>query len=98
VIPINYLQKKGVKFESTPKCEENFQQLKEILTSEPILKIVDLDGDFVVRSYACKEGLDGFLSQKDHVVCYESRKLKEHERNYSTRDLELESIIHALKM
>jgi hypothetical protein len=32
------------------------------------------------------------------VVCYESRKLKEHERNYSTYDLELEPIVHALKM
>jgi hypothetical protein len=32
------------------------------------------------------------------MVCYESIKLKEHERNYATRDLELEAIIHALKM
>jgi hypothetical protein len=32
------------------------------------------------------------------VVCYESRKLKEHERHYSTHDLELEVIMHALKM
>jgi hypothetical protein len=32
------------------------------------------------------------------VVCYESKKLKEHERNYATHDLELTSIIHALKM
>jgi hypothetical protein len=32
------------------------------------------------------------------VICYESRKLKEHERNYATYDLELETIVHALKM
>jgi hypothetical protein len=31
-------------------------------------------------------------------VCYESRKLKEHERHYDTHDLELESIVHALNM
>jgi hypothetical protein len=30
--------------------------------------------------------------QNGHVVCYESRKLKEHERNYATHDLELEAI------
>jgi ribonuclease HI len=47
---------------------------------------------------ACKKGLGGVLTQKDHVVCYESRKLKEQERNYVAHDLELESIIHALKM
>jgi hypothetical protein len=32
------------------------------------------------------------------VICYEPRKLKEHERNYATHDLELVVIIHALKM
>jgi hypothetical protein len=32
------------------------------------------------------------------VVCYAFRKLKEHERNYATHDLELASIVHALKM
>jgi hypothetical protein len=46
---------------------------------------------------ACKEGLGGVLSQEGFVVCYESRKLKEHENNYATHDLELEKIIHALR-
>jgi hypothetical protein len=32
------------------------------------------------------------------VICYESRKLKEHERHYATHDLELEAIVHASKM
>ena len=32
------------------------------------------------------------------TVCYESRKLKEHEKNYPTHDLELAVIIRALKM
>jgi hypothetical protein len=72
--------------------------LKEILTSTPILKIVDLDEDFVVCTDACKEGLNGVLSKKDHMVYYESKKLKEHERNYATHDLELATIVHALKM
>jgi hypothetical protein len=31
-------------------------------------------------------------------VCYGSRKLKEHERLYATHDLELATIVHALKM
>jgi hypothetical protein len=38
--PITSLQKKGVKFEWTSKCEERFQQLKDILKIAPILKIV----------------------------------------------------------
>jgi hypothetical protein len=46
--PITSLQEKGVKFEWTSKCEENFQQLKEILTSAPILKIAYPNEYFVV--------------------------------------------------
>jgi hypothetical protein len=97
-IPITYLKKKGVNFEWTSKCEENFQQLKEIFTSVPILNIADLSEDFFVCTDACKEGFGGVLSQKDHMVCYESSKLKEHERIYATHDLELATIVHALKM
>ena len=36
--------------------------------------------------------------QDNLVICYESRKLKEHERNYATHDLELVAIVHALNM
>jgi hypothetical protein len=97
VSPIT-LQKKGVEFEWTSKCEESFQQLKGIFISAPILKIAYPNEDFVVCTDACKEGLGGVLSQKDHVVCYESKKLKENERNFATHDLELATIVHALKM
>jgi hypothetical protein len=45
-----------------------------------------------------KDGLGGVLTKDGHIICYESRKLKEHERNYGTHDLELTVVIHALKM
>ena len=32
------------------------------------------------------------------MVCYESQKLNKHDQNYHTHDLDLTSIIHALKM
>jgi hypothetical protein len=96
--PITSLQKKGIKFEWTTECEENFNLLKELLTSAPILNIVDPNGSFVVCTNACKEGLGGFLIQNGHAIDYESRKIKDHERNYATHDLELAAIIHALKM
>jgi hypothetical protein len=72
--------------------------LKELLTSAPILKVADPDKDFTVCVDASKEELDGVLTQEGHVICYESRKLKEHKRNYVTHDLELAAVIHALKM
>ena len=47
---------------------------------------------------ACNDGLGGVLTQEGHVIAYESRKLKIHENNYATYDLELFVVIHALKM
>jgi hypothetical protein len=95
--PITSLQKR-VKFEWSAKCEENFPCLKDLLASAPILKVADPNEDFVVCTYACKEGLGGVLMQNGHVICYESRKLKEHEINYAVHDLELATIVHALRM
>jgi hypothetical protein len=92
------LKNKGVDFVWSTKCEEFFQQLKHILTSAPVLKIVNPTKEFTMCIDACKEGLGGVLMQDNHMVSYESKKLKENERNYVTHDLELASIIHALKM
>jgi hypothetical protein len=93
--PITSLQRKGKQFHWTEGCEESFQRLKQLLTSSPILRIACKD--FIVCTDACKEGLGGVLSQNEFVICYESKKLKEHEKNYATHDLELASIVHALK-
>jgi hypothetical protein len=71
--------------------------LKQLLTSAPILRIADLNEDFVVCTNTCKEGMGGVLSQNGFVICYESRKLKENENNYATHYLELAAIVHALK-
>jgi len=96
--PITSLQKKGIKFVWSDKCQKSFQQLKTLLMIAPVLKIADLDKDFLVCTDACKEGLGGVLSQDNYVIAYESRKLKQHENNYETHDLELAAIIHVLKM
>jgi hypothetical protein len=95
--PITSLQRKGVKFQWTLDCEKSFQHLKQLLKISPILRIIDPDEDFIVCIDACNEGLGGILSQNGFVTCYESRKLKDQERNYATHDLELETIVHALR-
>jgi hypothetical protein len=96
--PITSFQNKGVKFEWSAKCEENFQCLKDLLTSATILKVLDPDEDFVVCTNACKEGLGGVLMKNGQVICYESRKLKKYEINYTTHALKLASIVHVLRM
>jgi hypothetical protein len=94
--PITSLQRKEKKFQWTEECEKSFQRLKQLLTSAPILRIANPNMDFVVCTNACKEGLGGVLNHNGFVICYEFRKLKEHENNYATHDLELEAIVHTL--
>ena len=36
--------------------------------------------------------------QANHVIFYEPLKLKDHEKNYVTHDLELSTIVHTLKL
>jgi hypothetical protein len=59
--PITSLQKKGVKFFWTAECEESLQQLKHLLTNAHVLKISNTNKEFLVCTYACKEGLGGVL-------------------------------------
>ena len=93
---ITSLQRKGKKFVWTEKCEEAFQKLKELLTSAPILVVPDPAGNFMVCTDASLEGIRAVLMQGGWVIAYESRKLKDHELNYPTHDLELAAFIHAL--
>ena len=96
--PINSLQKKGKKFDWSENCTESFNKLKHLLTTTPILKIDDPFNDFLACTDTCKEGLGKVLIQENYVIAYESRNLKDHEKNYANHDLELAAIIHALRM
>ena len=49
--PITSLQIKGVKFEWTEKCQNNFEQLKLKVTTTPILKIADPDKELCVQMH-----------------------------------------------
>ena len=56
------------------KCKDNFNKLKELLTTAPILKIADLDKYFIICTDACNEGLGRVLTQEGHAIAYQSRK------------------------
>nr|GEX62536.1 hypothetical protein [Tanacetum cinerariifolium] len=54
--------------------------------------------DFVVYCNASHKGLGAVLMQREKVIFYASRKLKIHEKNYTTHDLELGTVVFALKI
>jgi hypothetical protein len=92
------LLKKDKKFEWTDPCEASFQELKKRLVSAPVLCLPDIQKDFQVYCDTSRQGLGSVLMQNGKVVSYASRQLKHHERNYPTHDLELASVVHALKV
>jgi hypothetical protein len=96
--PIMELQKKNKKFVWTEKCAEAFRRLKELLTTTLILKVLDMDADFLVCIDTSKEGLGGVLMKDERVIAYILRKLRRHEENYMMHDLELLAIVYALKV
>ncbi|KAJ0556907.1 putative nucleotidyltransferase, Ribonuclease H [Helianthus annuus] len=98
VIPLTKLTYKSIKFEWGPKQEEAFRILKQRLTNTPILALLEGTEDFVVYCDASKLGYGCVLMQRQKVIAYASRQLKNHEENYSTHDLELGAIIFALKI
>ena len=50
----------------------------------------------MVCTDASLDGIGAVLMQDGRAIAYESRKLKNHELNYPTHDLELPAVIHAL--
>ncbi|BBH09102.1 transposable element gene [Prunus dulcis] len=87
--PLTRLTRNGVKFEWMDECEESFNELKTKLTTAPVLTLPDDSGNFVIYGDASRQGLGCVLMQLGKVIAYASTKLKKHELNYPTHDLEL---------
>ncbi|KAI3729060.1 hypothetical protein L6452_17707 [Arctium lappa] len=96
--PLTSLTRKNVNFLWTDVHEQAFQTLKKSLCEAPILSLPDGSDDFVVYSDASKMGLGCVLMQRGKVIAYASRKLKDHEKNYPTHDLELAVLVFSLKL
>ncbi|GJU12120.1 putative reverse transcriptase domain-containing protein [Tanacetum coccineum] len=92
------LTQKGIKFDWGEKEENAFQLIKQKLCSAPILALPEGSEDFVVYYDASHKGLGVVLMHREKVFAYASRQLKIHEKNYTTHDLELGSVVFALKI
>ncbi|XP_071914134.1 uncharacterized protein [Coffea arabica] len=91
------LTKKQGKYIWDVKCESSFQELKKQLTVAPVLALLNGNDSYTVYTDTSKEGLGCVLMQNRNVIAYASRKLKPHEQNYPTHDLELAAVVFALK-
>ena len=72
--------------------------MKRRLTTAPILIVLDRGQGYTVYCDASSAGQGCVLMQSGRVVAYGSRQLKNHEQNYPTHDLELATVVFALKI
>lgn len=72
--------------------------MKSRLVSAPILTLPSPGEEFVVYRDASHQGLGCVLMQNGKVIAYASRKLKKHELNYPTHDLELAAVVLVLNI
>nr|GEV75711.1 putative reverse transcriptase domain-containing protein [Tanacetum cinerariifolium] len=82
------------------KLEEKQLEDVPIVRDFPKVFPEDLPGleNFIVYCDAPHKGLGAMLMKNKKVIAYASRKLKIHEKNYTTHDLELRAMVFALKM
>lgn len=92
--PITKYLKKGVKINiKDPTYVEAFEKLKNLISSHPILRFPNFEKQFTLTTDASNYALGAVLSQEGHPVCFASRTLNNHERNYSATDKEFLAII-----
>jgi hypothetical protein len=95
--PITELLKKGTKYCWSKDCDQEFQTLKKLLTTSPVLAQPDIAKPFGVYYDASDTGLGCVIMQEGRVISYSSRQLRCHEEHYPTHDLELAVVVMALR-
>ena len=100
--PLFKLTEKDKKWLSTSECDRAFLQLKQQLTSAPILTLPHFEKPFILDVDASGEGLGAVLSQRttngyEYVIAYASRVLTKSERKYSATRREMLALIWGIK-
>ena len=89
-------------FKWDDNCQKAFDQLKELLTTAPVLGYPDDHGMFILDCDASGTGIGCTLSQiqedKEKVIAYSSKLLTKEEMNYCVTRRELLAIVHHISL
>lgn len=96
------LLKKNTPFKWNTACQTELDYLKSCLTSDPILRALDPNRDIQVATDSSIYGFGWMVTQHDddgnfYVTSYGAKSTTPAQRNYTTDDLELISVMYALK-
>ena len=99
--PLHALTCKDVTFSWNADCQLSFDNLKQKLTTPPVLAYPRFDRGFTLETDASVQGLGAVLSQvqedgKLHPVVFASRALTQPERNYGITELETLAVVWAI--
>lgn len=99
--PLYQLCEKNRRFKWTEQCQLAFDNIKEKLSSAPVLAYPETGKDYILDTDASQYCLGGVLSQchdgQERVIAYMSKTMNKHELSYCTTRKELLAVVTALK-
>ncbi|KAL0325112.1 UNVERIFIED_CONTAM: Retrovirus-related Pol polyprotein from transposon [Sesamum radiatum] len=93
--PLTLLLKKNA-CEWNHEAEEAFNQLKEVMTTAPVLAMPDFSKPFIVETDASGKGIGVVLMQEDRSITYQSKALAAKNLGLSTYEKEFLALILAV--
>ena len=95
--PLMRLTSANVKFEWTDVEQMAFDKIKQIVGRETLLSYPDFNLPFEIHTNASHTQLGAVISQNNKPIAFYSRKLQLAQRQYTTTERELLSIVETLK-
>jgi transposase InsO family protein len=100
--PLTQLTRKDVKFRWTEECQNSFDQIKQIMSSQPILAYPNFDKEFELFTDASQTAIGALLAQRDEnnqlrAVSYLGRGTSRQESHWNITELEALSVVYAVR-
>ena len=87
----------------TAELEERFETLKKLILSAPVVRLPNVENDFILETDASHTAVGAVLKQSfadtglEHPVGFFSRALSGSERNYGAYELEMYAVVRAME-
>lgn len=99
--PLHEIQSNKSAFNWTEDCKTAFEQLKKLLSQEPVMAFPDFKKKFILETDASNFAIGAVLSQEGEkgrqVIAYFSKTMTKHQLNYSVTEKECLAVVKAVK-